>query len=266
MWLAGDWEGACYNSAIIPLYLRYNSAIVFYYIATMSKKVRKRSTREPDPPSNEKYYVLVKTRETSYWRRKRGTLKKAGLNEAFRKSAQALALSSPAAKRIKGKLEEYIRGLDTGRFIANVSAKLRKTWVKNGTWNFSLLNRYEVQPYHHLEDLLKQQYVLVEKNGELTVRIPITHQTINRHSPLVTNYYFDFILLSGDPSKRNGLRIESETSSLYQVESKLKTECKLSLGLPKKNPWMALLKVSCLEGNEMAHHPTHYGMKVVEVG
>jgi hypothetical protein len=29
---------------------------------------------------------------------------------------------------------------------------------------------------------------------------------------------------------------------------------------------MVVLKVSCLEGNELAVHPKHYGMRVVGVG
>jgi hypothetical protein len=33
-----------------------------------------------------------------------------------------------------------------------------------------------------------------------------------------------------------------------------------------KQPWMIFLKLSCLEGNEAAIHPRHYGMKVVAVG
>jgi hypothetical protein len=40
----------------------------------------------------------------------------------------------------------------------------------------------------------------------------------------------------------------------------------LRLKIPvRKVPWMVLLKVSCMEGNELAVHPRHYGMKVVKV-
>ena len=41
----------------------------------------------------------------------------------------------------------------------------------------------------------------------------------------------------------------------------------MSVPLPSNGaPWMALLKVSCPEGLELAVHPRHYGMRVVKVG
>jgi hypothetical protein len=41
--------------------------------------------------------------------------------------------------------------------------------------------------------------------------------------------------------------------------------CELSLHLPERNvSWMVLLKVSCLEGIEMVHHPMRYAMNVVK--
>jgi hypothetical protein len=57
-------------------------------------------------------------------------------------------------------------------------------------------------------------------------------------------------------------------SSLYPFTEWIeKSVCSLSIELPaNKKPWMVLLKVNCLEGNELAVHPRHYAMTVVAVG
>jgi len=233
----------------------------------MSKRKRRRYRTATPPPADGHRYVLVRTKEGPYWRKKRGTVKKAELNEVFQRNAEATSLASPVAKRIKGKLEEFFNGLDTGRFIANISAKLKKTYLTTGAWNFSLLEGYDLQPDHPLTELFRGNYYIIKNKDELTIRIPIDKEIVKRHNKLVTDYYFGSIILYGDPSKKNDLLIESETSKLYPATGKFKTECNLSLSLPaKKTPWMILLKLSCLEGNTPAAHPRHYGMKVVKVG
>ena len=80
---------------------------------------------------------------------------------------------------------------------------------------------------------------------------------------LVTDYYFELILLYGDAGKENGLRTESEDSDVYEIKKDNTPDCKLRMVLPEQ-PWIALLKVNCIEGNELAGSPKLYGMKVVE--
>ena len=61
--------------------------------------------------------------------------------------------------------------------------------------------------------------------------------------------------------------MEYAISKPYSFTDIATDHCKLVLPMPTKNePWMLLLKVSCLEGNEMTAHAKHYGMRVVEVG
>jgi hypothetical protein len=232
----------------------------------MARK-NKRKSEPPQAPGGGAKYVWVATREGGYWRRERGTVKPAELNDTLKKSAEALSIASSAAKRIATRLSTYTRELDMGRFIAKVSAALKASLLKNGKMDFSGLKNYDLQPYNPITDLLKNDYSVHRNNDKLTIKIPINKDTIQRHNKIVTSYFFEAILLWGDPAKEKGLRIESEVSPLYDYESKKNTKCELSLVLPgNKLPWMLLLKISSHEGREMAHHARHYGMKVMAVG
>jgi len=232
----------------------------------MAKK-NKRYNDPPTPPADAAGYTLVRTKERVYWRRKRGTIKKATLNSSFKKNAEIMAMASPAAKRILDKLDPYLHGLETGRFIANVSARLKKAFKESGEMGFSLMKNYELQPWYPLHNLLRAGYTVTQKNNELVIQIPIFKGTLQRLNKSVSDYYFEAILLWGDVQKTRGLRVESETSPLYNFNQPTKTVCKMQLNLPtQKAPWMLLLKLSCLEGNKTAHASRNYGMKVVEMG
>ena len=61
--------------------------------------------------------------------------------------------------------------------------------------------------------------------------------------------------------------MDSVSAPLYAMGVDSKEPCRLSLDLPKAVvPWMALLKVSCLEDLELAAQPGHCGMKMVKAG
>jgi hypothetical protein len=253
-------------SGIVSVYLLGHRHYSSPYPPAMPTKKR-RNDPAPDPPANAEGYVLVRTKEGPYWRKKRGTTIPASLNKSYQQSADTTALASPAAKRIRDRLEEFLKGLDTGRFIANVSGKLRKVYHQKGEFNFSLLEGYELQPYHPLSNLLQGHCYVRTDNNILTISIPVDEDTVKQQNKIVSGFYFEAILLYGDPGKNKGLKLESEISPLYTFNEKTNTECLLRLSLPvKKTPWMALLKVSCLEGNTLASHPRHYGMKVVKTG
>jgi hypothetical protein len=65
--------------------------------------------------------------------------------------------------------------------------------------------------------------------------------------------------------KENSLRLESTEPKLYAFGEEPSEAFELCLSLPSDRvSWMVVLKVSCLEGNEMATHPKHYWMKVLK--
>ena len=216
--------------------------------------------RNPDPER----YILVVTKEGSHFRRKRGTVKPALLNTVLQQMADDTKICSPAAKRIALTLSRYLHDLETGRLIGRITALLKKALQEKGVVDFSFFEEFDFQPDRPFNALVKAHIECSEKDGFVQVQIPVAPWSINKHNPLVTELYFDLVLLYGDATQHNGLRVDDVTSPLYSYKTKEEAICTLSIAIPEtKQPWMVMLKVSSLEGREMAIHPRHYGMRVV---
>ena len=227
-------------------------------------KRKRHNKRPPGPNPDPERYILVVTKEGSHFRRKRGTVKPALLNSSLQQMADGTTVCSPVAKHMAVMLKQHLRGLETGRLIGRFTALLKKAFHEKGTPDFSSFRDYDFQPDHPLDDLLLVHYTCRAKDGVVEVHIPIEKEGVKKHNQLVSNYYFDLILLHGDAITDDGLKVKCETSPLYSYSTIEESTCTLSVRLPEtEEPWMAMLKVSSLEGDELAHHPRHYGMKVV---
>lgn len=215
----------------------------------------------PDPER----YILVQTKEGCFWRLKRGYgTKPATLNEGFARSANAMSITAPAAKRIVHKLRPYLDRMVTGRITVQFSGLLRKHLNKAGVLGYDDFIGFDFQREYPMEKLLVAQVGVERTEDEVGVYIPITHYTVKQHSRLVTNYFFELIVVSGDCTIDNGLRVECVSSEVFAIGETRNNKCSLSLSLIRK-PGFAVLKVSCIEGNEMALSPRNYGMKIVAV-
>jgi hypothetical protein len=224
-----------------------------------------RKKRKPVPPCPDPaLFILAELEDRYIWKRRRGTLSPALLNDAFSKNASLTIITNAASRRIFTRLEPFLRGLAKGYAQASVSGKLKKSLNARGQMDFHFLEGFDFQQKHPLEQLLLQPISLHITNGEVVLTVPAGKHAVKRNSQLVSGYYFEAILLYRDVSKENGVLIDSVESKLYDFNDK--GSCVLRLKIPvRKVPWMVLLKVSCMEGNELAVHPRHYGMKVVKV-
>lgn len=227
------------------------------------QKKKKRARRDIPYCAEPDQHVLVKTREGIHWRKKR---RKGKLNDSLATNVDLSKISGPAARQVIKKLRPYFNGLEPGRVTLRIINSLKKGLKEHKRIELSSLLGMEIQRDHSLDQLLIGRYSIEKHKENLSISIVITKDTIKRHNQLVTHYFFEGVLISGNAEIENGLRVADMESGVYAFEQQ-KEDCVINLDLPGEGiSWMALLKVSCMEGNEMAVHPRHYGMKVVAVG
>lgn len=219
----------------------------------------------PPCPDPEKY-ILVRTREGCFWRRKRGTVKEAHLNRVFAQNVTNTKLASPAAKRVVLKLSSLLYDLNPGRLNARLSGLFIKAINQKGYPDLSFLKHFEFST-PGLDKLFFEQITVIRTDYDVTISFPVNEYSVARHNKLVKDFYFEAILLSGDTTIDHGLHADSTVSQLYSFEDKHKYECRLSIELPSNAvPWILMLKVTCQEEDSPSANARHYGMKVVEVG
>jgi hypothetical protein len=65
---------------------------------------------------------------------------------------------------------------------------------------------------------------------------------------LVTHFFYDVIIVHGDPIKENNLRIENKTSPVFDLKSPQTHHHTITTYLPARNTsWMLILKISNIE-------------------
>ena len=226
---------------------------------------KKKWYSNPPPCPDPEQYILVKTKEGDFWRRKRQ--KQSPVNRSLAANSSATEIVSPAVKRIRNILEQYTRKLETGRLHGRLTGLMCKTYKEKGRIDFSALKGFEFQKDYPLAQILVTEYKVNKGYDLIELLIPVKSGVVKKHNTLVTDFYFEGILLYGDAIADEPLKVEYAVSQPYNFTNTATDDCKLILPLPLKNePWMLMLKVSCLEGNEMASHVKHYGMRVVEAG
>jgi hypothetical protein len=216
----------------------------------------------PDPEN----YQLVKRGKTYYWRRKRGSIKKATLNASFQENAKLLSICSPAAKRIKEVLFPYLTQLKFGSLAATMSSLLANQVKQEGKMGYDFFMGLDIQKKYPLDQILTTPWILKVEEGILSLQLELKPYSVKQHSKLVSDFVLELIFVFGDPGLADGLSVFSEPSELFSFAEKVERAIVFSMALPPTKPWMLLLKLSCFEGNQQAVHPRHYGMKVVAVG
>jgi hypothetical protein len=214
----------------------------------------------PDP----EIYTAVHGKKGWHWRKKRGKGKEAKLNKSFAFNSQAMCIKSPASKCIRTAMAPYLIGLEP-EDLHNRFIKVLSQCIKQPSFSYAPFIGQEIQPEHPLGYLLSSPIQVVQKQGIVTVEIPIQPGDVHRHQTLVSDFYLELVMVIGDPFIATALHTDSVTSPLYAYDQLPNTPCTLRLPLPEE-PWLLLLKFCSLEGNELAVNNRHYGMKVVGGG
>lgn len=221
--------------------------------------------KKPECPGNREDYIWVDAKKGGHWRKKRGSIKKAVLNPVFAKNARLTSLTNKASGQIIQLLHLYLNGIKKGDFYSRLAGRLKKAYNQSGELDFSFTQEMNVQDEYPLEKLLIAGYRIENAGKRVGVRIPIDDHTVKQHSELVTNYYFELLIVYGDAGSERGLYVDDTSSSVYPINSVRSADCVMLLDVPDA-PWMLILKVTCIEGNELAYSYRNFGMKVVATG
>ncbi len=232
----------------------------------MSKKRKPKKKKYNKLNYDPEKYDWVNSKEGGYPRRKKGTVKPVTLNNVLRFNAAVSRPTNEAAKRVLSKLYPFLQYLMLGRTVVKIAGAFKKSLAQSEHMDYSFLQGLDFQPDYTLQDIVNELLRIVEKDGVLYVDFPAGTAFVKKHSSLPTGYYVELILLHGDPAQENALRVDSVESRLFSFEETGYVECKLSMLLPEKEPWMVLVKVSCMMGRGMATTGKYYALKVIRVG
>src|ERR1035437_589692 len=215
--------------------------------------IHKGKNGRPLPPYDPDMKELVRTSKGWYYlRNRKATGKNAVLNETFKKNRNSYTDCAPAAARIREKLDPWIGKLKYGNTYRIILKALLQSYKANGgsKADYSYLMKADLFEDYTLGKLMGVNYNLKVTKNSVEVSIPIKATTVKRQNNVVNYYYFELILLWGEPIPPNplkgelkpsnsGLRVEDVSSDLYAYDRAYKTPCVLDVVLPgKKVPWM----------------------------
>ena len=183
-------------------------------------------------------------------------------------SASLTGPANKAANQLLTILRLFTQRMILGRTMAKIAGAFKKTYLKTGKMGFSLLEGMDFQEDYPFNELCKGMVMKKIEEDTLHLLIPVGNRNVTKLSNLADGYQLQAILLFGDPSKENGLRIDVEPSRWYSFkEEEGNIDCSFSLVLPPKNrPWMVLLYVVCSFNVKAQPGPQYRRMKVVKVG
>lgn len=196
-----------------------------------------KKTAEPPPCPDPERYLLVKTREGMFWRKKRGQGPKgARLNEKFRASAAGMAITAPAAKRVVEAIRPFLDGVQAGRLTVRISGRLRKQYNRIGKADYEYLAGFVI----YCEEWYEAPLIKASYDYELGQIVWRSEQEKNR---LKENTYIELILVSGECTGDKPLRVQRVVSNKSIEGNRCEEVLKLDV---EEGPWF--LVMNCYEG------------------
>lgn len=237
-------------------------------LLSMPKKKKKFNPKVPPCPGDPEKYTLVRGKYGYYWRRNRGTVKPAILNEVLSRSAAITSKTNRAAKHMMSLLSVFTQQMSLGMSTTEVGGAFKRAYLQDGRMDFRFMHEITFQGKEYpIHKLFKGSVYPKIERGSIQLQIDVGGPNVTPPSRHAVGYRLTGILLYGDPSKDHGIRIETEESETYSFTEKKEIDCKLSLVLPAKNrPWMVLLHIGCKMNDSLPAGPRYHAMWVVKAG
>lgn len=230
-------------------------------------KKKKFNPRIPPCPGDPEKYTLVRAKNGYYWRRNRGTVKPAVLNEVLSRSAAITSKTNRAAKHMMSLLAVFTQQMSLGMSTTGVGGAFKRAYLQDGRMDFRFMHEITFQEGYPIHKLFTGHVYPKIERGSIQLQIGVGDLYVKAPSRHAAGYRLTAILLYGDPSKDRGIKIETEESQIYSFKEKKQEDCKLSLVLPAKNrPWVVLLHIGCKMRDGLYAGPRYHAMWVVKAG
>ncbi len=231
----------------------------------MPKGKRYTKRELPPNPDPERYITVCCSDGKYYHRLMRGQRKPARLNSAFLFNQQITTMLSPAARAISQALKPYTYKLETPRFHNNLLNALRKFYKEQNQLGYSYCTNIEIQNAFPLDRMLCSPIKVVQQNNIIDTSFSVNKLNCPQLGPLLTEYWFQAILLAGNPLTPSGISVTDQQSELFSYLQPPNLQMQFHFELPA-SPWMLLLKMSCYEGIQVATHPGYHPIKIIAAG
>ncbi|RYY46452.1 MAG: hypothetical protein EOO06_14525 [Chitinophagaceae bacterium] len=217
----------------------------------------------PDPEN----YCLVRHKDNSYyWRLRRGTRKPAVLNEAFAANATLTALISPLISRLTIPIIAFAEHRQLSRLHTRLLTPVKKYYKEHNRISYTGLLGMDLLPHAPLHRLFAGSIDTRYSNEMITVMITAGNNYVKKNNTLVTDYYFEAMLLVGDISHKTTLEIDTEQSELLSFTGPAQQNIQFQFISPLHEPWVLILKLACFEGHQKAANDKHYGIRIIATG
>jgi hypothetical protein len=208
-------------------------------------------------------YIMVHTREGYYWRKKRGADHKVEINSELSANAEAIRITTPLVRQFLNSISHHLKRHYGERMFLRMNHAFKKCLKKNGRVDYSATKDFVFYPRNPFPHQIAGSCSTRLNADKTRLQVEIKPFDIPPQNGLVTEYYFQLILVTGDPNEENRLEVETMESPLFPYGQDRTNTVSFETDLPEDKPWLAMIKLNSLEMNELAVHARHYGLVVV---
>ena len=208
-------------------------------------------------------YILVRMKGKEFLRKRRGLDKPVPLNAAFAQNAELLKICAPASKRIRMALNYYLKDLETGYLGSSLAAAIRRGYKKEGTLDIKWIKDQEMQKSFPLGRLYRSNIITRITDSLIKLELAVHKGCISPPYKAAVSFFYEAILLYGDCSEDNKLRVEETRSETWTFEETKNLDRPIPVVLelikpPDGVPWVLFLKVSCNIDDPSSGTPSRY--------
>lgn len=228
----------------------------------MAKKSKPRISPADVPPG----MILVKSRAYGdHLRAKRGTYKKARLNEALKKGTVFVREANAAAKLFRDAIEPFRKGIIDKLLWPNLLSMFRLQQTKTGMVDFSQLEPFELHSLYTLHKVLPVQVARRYDDKTRTLQAVISYSGPHFGNARIEDYKLTAIVLFPDLKKKTAKTVVQESAILSRKAEQATFDVSVSVPLRAKC-FLLCLRIDGYRTGKESRTIATKGMKVIAAG